>query len=158
AQRPLSPSPCSPSPCSPSPCSPSPCSPSPCSPSPCSPSLRLTPPRSRPGPRLRRPPVDGHGRHRLGQPFEPQAPGWPEPEPAPGPDQCGDELTGEDLRALGLVAQAAGGDDRLAMKVVAVSQRFAGLHADPDRQLRAGRRGVVVVDPSLHADGAAECL
>ena len=101
-------------------------------------------------------PVDGHRRHRLGQAFEGEPAGVPEAEPAPSAHESCHELAGEDLGTMGFVAQPAGGDHRLAVKVAAVPERLAGVNADPHRQLRPGPGGVMPLDRPLNRHRAAQ--
>src|SRR4051794_6436355 len=77
-------------------------------------------------------------------------------------DELAQQRRYEDLTARGLAGDARGEDDVLAVEVVAVLDRFAGVQSDTDLYVGVRRWALVVgegrCEGALDGDGTVECL
>ena len=94
-------------------------------------------------------------RHRSREPLERQLADRREAVAAPGADERPHDVRGQDLAALGAVAQAPGHHHGGAEVVVFVADRLARMQPDAHRQRRARFTPVVALDRLLDADRAA---
>ncbi len=88
-------------------------------------------------------PAHRHGRDRGGQPFEGERAEGPEAEVAPGADQGGHELTGQDLAPLGPVAETLGHHHGRPEEVVLGPHRLPGVESHPHAEATLGMGPVV---------------
>ena len=103
-------------------------------------------------------PLDGHGGEGLGEPLQGEPPDGREAEPAPGADQAGEQIAGQDLTPLGPVTEPLGDHHGGAEEVVLLLDRLTGVEADPHAERLVGTLLVVRGDGPLHGHGAADGL
>ena len=114
--------------------------------------------RRRRGRRRAPTPVDQHSRRRLGEALQPEASDRADAEvPAPA-YQAGDELAGQNLAALRLVAEALGHDHGRTVKIALGSHGFPGVHAHPHVEHPAWLDPVVFGDGPLNSHRAVQGL
>ena len=93
-------------------------------------------------------------RHRLRDALQPQLADLPEVEPAPASDKPADEVRGENLAAVGAIAEALRDHDRGTEVVALIADRLADVETDADPHPLRSLAPILAVNGLLDPDRA----